>query len=78
MSKGPRYPKWGTYEGNRNPKSGRTCRSCGAVRAGRAHIQVSIFRGDDEVVPCCKRCYETKTPQELLVAGRVPQPAETP
>lgn len=32
------------------------CILCGAPTTARIEIQTSIFRGDDEVEPCCNTC----------------------
>lgn len=43
------------------------CLLCGAVPAGLVHIQVSWFRGDDEVVRCCRPCSRKSDAAERLL-----------
>ena len=68
------YPKLGEW---RAPKrsSGRKCAVCGTAPAGIQFVEVSIFRGEDEAVACCKACQRNNRPTVLKAwldgSGRV-------
>jgi hypothetical protein len=50
------------------PNSGRKCALCGKAPAGKAHIKVSWFRGDDVVVACCRDCKKLPDAEDRLMA----------
>jgi len=60
-AKYPRLAEWKRPK----PNSGRVCRLCGAKPAGLIFIQVSWFRGEDEIIATCDLCKKTRK-NELL------------
>lgn len=57
--------------------SRRRCVLCGAIPAGRAHIKVSWFRGDDVVVAACRPCTRGEGAADaLLKASQRPAKGE--
>lgn len=61
------YPRMVRFD---PPKSNTTavCRLCGGAKAGFAHVQTSWFRGDDEVVRCCRACFDSRSADDVLAA----------
>lgn len=58
MSDKRKYPRAGAFEAA-HPGQRLRCVGCGnsGDDVGRVRIRVSYFRGDDEVVKCCRGCY---------------------
>ncbi len=64
MSK--RYPRVGERDAQGFQMKRRTCQWCGAYTDRCVTVQVSIFRGDDEVYKCCKNCSARLSDDEIL------------
>lgn len=59
-----------SYWEHPKPTSGRKCLLCGKAPAGRLHVPVSEFRGDDDVFPCCKACQRLPDVEARLYAAQ--------
>lgn len=56
MNKYPRIGRLDKANPHTKPGDGKPCVICQTPTTGKAHIQVSPFRGEDEVEPCCDKC----------------------
>lgn len=58
------YPRLGSWTRPRL-KSNRACAVCGNRPAGFQWVEVSIFRGEDEVINVCRECSKTRKDEVL-------------
>jgi len=63
---GSKYPRVGERNAQGYMVKRRTCQWCGAHTDRAVTVQVSIFRGDDEVYKCCKECQNRLTDAEIV------------